>query len=61
TDELNQKRSTEKQQEKELQDKTENKIIKQKKHRFQEVSTDGPISRRKDQKIRKQIASQASS
>ncbi|TFF29707.1 IS110 family RNA-guided transposase, partial [Mucilaginibacter psychrotolerans] len=40
TDELNQKRSTEKQQEKELQDKTENKIIKQKKHRFQEVSTD---------------------
>jgi transposase len=60
TDELNQQRSAEKQQKKELQDKTENKVNKQKKHRFQEVSTDAPISRRKDQKIRKQIASQAS-
>jgi len=60
TDELNQKRSTEKQQEKEQKDKAENKVIKQKKYRFQEVSTDAPISRRKEQKIRKQIASQAS-
>lgn len=60
TDELNQKRSAEKQQENEQKDKEEKKVIKQKKHRFQDVSTDAPISRRKDQKIRKQIASQAS-
>jgi transposase len=60
TDEMNQQRSAEKQHEKEQKDKTEEKVKKQKKHRFQEVSTDAPISRRAEQKIRKQIASQAS-
>lgn len=60
TDALNQQRSAEKQRDKEQGDKAENKVNKQKKHRFQEVSTDAPISKRKDQKIRKQIASQAS-
>lgn len=61
TDELNQQRSAEKQQDKEQLDKTNGKIKKQKKHRFQEISTDdAPISKRKEQKIRKQIASQAS-
>jgi len=60
TDELNQQKAKEKQQTKEQTDKTADKIKKQKKHRFQETSTDAPISRRAEQKIRKQIASQAS-
>ncbi len=60
TDDLNQQRSTEKQYEKEQKDKADGIVKKQKKHRFQEVSTDAPISRRAEQKIRKQIASQAS-
>ncbi|OOQ58244.1 IS110 family RNA-guided transposase [Mucilaginibacter pedocola] len=60
-DELNQQKAAGKQQEKEQQDKAEKKINKQKKHRFQEATSDAPISRRKEQKIRKQIASQASS
>ncbi len=60
TDDLNQQRSAEKQHDKEQKDKAEEKVKKQKKHRFQEVSTDAPISRRAEQKIRKQIASQAS-
>jgi transposase len=60
TDELNQQRSTKKQHDKQQQDKTDEKVKKQKKHRFQEVSTDAPISKRREQKIRKQIASQSS-
>lgn len=60
TDELNRQRSTEKQQNKEQTNKVNEKVKKQKKHRFQEVSTDAPISKRAEQKIRKQIASQAS-
>lgn len=60
TDELNRQRSTEKQQNKEQTNKQNEKVKKQKKHRFQEVSTDAPISKRAEQKIRKQIASQAS-
>jgi transposase len=60
TDELNQQKAKEKQHEEEQKDKADKKIKKQKKHRFQEASTDAPISRRAEQKIRKQIASQAS-
>jgi transposase len=60
TDDLNQQRSKEKQQDKEQKDKADGKVKKQKKYRFQAVSTDAPISRRAEQKIRKQIASQAS-
>lgn len=60
TDEQNQQRSAEKQRNKEQKDKIDEKVKKQKKHRFQEVSTDAPISKRMEQKIRKQIASQAS-
>jgi transposase len=59
-DELNQKKSTEKQQNKEQKEKADGKVKKQKKHRFQEATTQAPISRRAAQKIRKQIASQAS-
>ena len=59
TDDLNQQRSIEKQQENEQKEKAEGIVKKQKKHRFQEISTDAPISRRAEQKIRKQIASQA--
>jgi transposase len=60
TDELNQQKSTEKQHNKEQQERVDEKVKKEKKNRFQEVSTDAPISRRAEQKIRKQIASQAS-
>jgi transposase len=60
TDELNQQKATEKQHNQEQKDKAADKVKKQKKHRFQETSTDAPISRRAEQKIRKQIASQAS-
>ena len=60
TDEKNQQKSTKKQHSKEQKDKADNKLKKQKKHRFQAVSTEAPISRRAEQKIKKQIASQAS-
>jgi len=60
TDEANQQNAAEKQLSKEQKDKAAEKVKKQKKHRFQETSTDAPISRRAEQKIRKQIASQAS-
>jgi transposase len=60
TDELNQQRSKEKQQDKEQKNEAEEKVKKQKKHRFQDQTTQAPISRRAEQKIRKQIASQAS-
>jgi len=60
TDELNQKKSAEKQQNRQQKEKTDGKVKKQNKHRFQEATTQEPISRRAAQKIRKQIASQAS-
>lgn len=60
TDELNQQKAQEKQQDKEQKNKAEEKVKKQKKHRFQDQTTQAPISRRAEQKIRKQIASQSS-
>jgi hypothetical protein len=60
TDIQNQQKSKEKQENNEQINKEEQKIRKLKKHRFQEITTDAPISRRAEQKIRKQIASQAS-
>ena len=60
TDELNQQKAKEKQLSQEQKDKATEKVKKQKKHRYQEASTDAPISRRAEQKIKKQIASQAS-
>jgi transposase len=60
TDEQNQQRSKEKQagiEQKTIEDK---KIKKQLKHRFQPFSTKAPISRRKEQSIKKQEASQTS-
>jgi transposase len=59
-DEQNQQKATEKQHGKEQKDKADKKVKQAKKHRFQTVSTEAPISRRAEQKIRKQIASQAS-
>jgi transposase len=65
TDEQNQQRSTEKQHANEQKIKEDKRLKKQKKHRFQPLSTNAPISRRKEQKIKKQkikeqIASQTS-
>jgi hypothetical protein len=60
TDAQNQQKAIQKQHEKEQQDKETTKIKKQKKHRFQTATTQAPISRRAEQNIRKQIASQAS-
>jgi transposase len=60
TDVQNQQQSKEKQHEKEQKDKTDKKVKKQKKHRFQKATIQAPISMRAEQKIRKQIASQAS-
>lgn len=59
-DEQNQQKASEKQQDNEEKEKDGEKVKKQKKHRFQEATTQAPISRRAEQKIRKQIASQAS-
>ena len=59
TDDLNQQKSIDKQHQNEQKEKAKGIVKKQKKHRFQEISTDAPISRRAEQKIRKQIASQA--
>lgn len=56
----NQEESKEKQLEKKDNLKKESKAKKQKMYRFQELSTDGPISRRNEQKRKKQIASQTS-
>ncbi len=60
TDEKNKARSAEKQKENERKLKETRSINQQKRHRFQEVTTDAPISRRAEQKIKKQIASQPS-
>jgi len=59
-DEQNQEKAREKQTEKKGEVKKVNKVKKEKKYRFQELSTEGPISRRNEQKRRKQIASQTS-
>ena len=56
-DEKNQKRSMEKQQENEVIIKEVKKIRKQKKYRYQDLSTDAPISRQNEQKRKKQMAS----
>ena len=60
TDEKNKKRSAEKQKENDQKLKEDHKINKQKKHRFQETTTEAPISRRAEQKLKKQVASQTS-
>jgi len=60
TDAKNQAQATEKQKENEQKIKENNSINKQKKHRFQEATTEAPISRIAGQKIKKQIASQTS-
>ena len=53
TDDLNQQKSIDKQHQNEQKEKAEGIVKKQKKHRFQEVSTDAPISRRAEQKNKK--------
>ena len=59
-DEKNQERSKEKQTEKEGDIKKNKKIKQNKKYRFQQLSSEGPVSRRNSQKRKKQIASQSS-
>jgi len=59
-DEQNQERANEKQQAIEQENKSASKIKLNKKERFQKVTAEAPISRRAEQKIKKQIASQAS-
>jgi transposase len=59
-DEQNQKKATEKQHDNEKKSKEDKKLKKQKKHRFQAISTNAPISRRAEQRIKKQTASQTS-
>lgn len=56
-DEKNQQRSMEKQQENEVKIKEVEKIRKQKKYRYQDLSTDAPISRQNEKKRKKQMAS----
>jgi len=60
TDEQNQQDAKEKQKDNEQKIKEGKKLKKQKKHRFQTISTDAPISRRTEQRIKKQTAAQAS-
>lgn len=56
----NQEKSKEKQLKKEDNLKKESRVKKEKIYRFQELSTAGPISRRNEQKRKKQIAAQTS-
>ncbi len=56
-DEKNQTEAADKQKQKTEQDKEAKKIIKQKRHRYQQVSNEAPISRRAAQKRKEQIAS----
>ncbi len=56
----NQEKAKEKQTEKEREIKNDRKVKQHKKFRFQDLSTEGPISRRNSQKRKKQIASQTS-
>ena len=58
TDEENQKNADEKQQKKEEKDKADKKVKQQEKHRFETVTKEAPISKRKEQKLKKQEASQ---
>jgi transposase len=60
TDEQNQQNAKEKQKDNEQKIKEGKKVKKQKKHRFQAISTNAPISRKAEQRIKKQIASQTS-
>jgi transposase len=60
TDEENQKQAAQKQQQREQKVKEDKKIKTEKKHRFQEATIQAPISRRAEQKLKKQIASQTS-
>jgi transposase len=60
TDEKNQINAAEKQKQKETKDKIDKKINQSKKHRFQGPTKEAPISRRAEQKLKKQIASQTS-
>ena len=60
TDIENQQKALSKQQDNQQKEKEMDKTKKQQKHRFQPATTQAPISRRAEQKIRKQIASQAS-
>jgi transposase len=60
TDEKNQQKAAVKQQNAEQKDKADKRVKKQRKHRFQTISTNAPISRRAEQKIKKQVASQVS-
>lgn len=59
-DAQNQRKATENQHDKEQKENADKNIKQQKKHRFQKATIQAPISRRAEQKIRKQIASQAS-
>lgn len=59
-DEINQERSKEIQTEKEVYLKKSKKIKENKKYRFQQLSSEGPISKRNSLKRKKQIASQSS-
>lgn len=60
TDEQNQQNSKKKQHTNEQTLKEDKRLKKQHKNRFQSISTNAPISRRKERKIKEQIASQAS-
>ena len=60
TDEKNKEISASKQKQNEQKLKEDNKLNKQKKHRFQETTTQAPISRRAEQKLKKQTVSQTS-
>ena len=60
TDEQNQQNSKKKQQTNDQKKKEDKRLRKQQKHRFQSISTNAPISRRKEKKIKEQIASQTS-
>lgn len=60
TDEQNQLKAAEKQKQKEEKNKKDKKINQSKKHRFQGPTKGAPISRRAEQELKKQIASQTS-
>ena len=59
-DQANQQKAKEKQQNNEQKTKEETTIKKQKKYRFQPISIKAPISRKTEQRIKKQMASQTS-
>jgi transposase len=59
-DEKNVEQAAQKQQQNEQRQQVEKKLTREKKHRYLPVSTDAPLSRRKVQKIKKQMASQSS-